>query len=98
MPQACSLLSALAHPTSLPHPGEELLPEEDPLLFKPVPEPNLLDSYLVGRGRGQRRGASSGSAAGFFKGVECCTCSGNEGLGSTALAGPEEFCVLTLQN
>lgn len=27
--------------------GEELLPEEDPVLFKPVPEPNLLDNYLV---------------------------------------------------
>ena len=27
--------------------GEELLPEEDPTLFKPVPEPNLLDNYLV---------------------------------------------------
>mmetsp|Transcript_13127 Transcript_13127/g.35734 ORF Transcript_13127/g.35734 Transcript_13127/m.35734 type:complete len:340 (-) Transcript_13127:121-1140(-) len=27
--------------------GEELLPEEDPTLFKPLPEPNLLDNYLV---------------------------------------------------
>eukprot|EP00199_Chlamydomonas_sp_CCMP681_P002659 CAMPEP_0119107122 /NCGR_PEP_ID=MMETSP1180-20130426/7990_1 /TAXON_ID=3052 ORGANISM="Chlamydomonas cf sp, Strain CCMP681" /NCGR_SAMPLE_ID=MMETSP1180 /ASSEMBLY_ACC=CAM_ASM_000741 /LENGTH=321 /DNA_ID=CAMNT_0007092561 /DNA_START=50 /DNA_END=1015 /DNA_ORIENTATION=- len=27
--------------------GEELLPEEDPSQFKPIPEPNLLDSYLV---------------------------------------------------
>lgn len=23
------------------------MPEEDPTLFKPVPEPNLLDNYLV---------------------------------------------------
>lgn len=27
--------------------GEELLPEEDPTLFKPTPEPSLLDNYLV---------------------------------------------------
>lgn len=27
--------------------GEELLPEEDPVLFKPLPEPSLLDNYLV---------------------------------------------------
>lgn len=27
--------------------GEELLPEEDPTLFKPIPEPSMLDSYLV---------------------------------------------------
>mmetsp|Transcript_14500 Transcript_14500/g.31531 ORF Transcript_14500/g.31531 Transcript_14500/m.31531 type:complete len:326 (+) Transcript_14500:145-1122(+) len=27
--------------------GEEPLPEEDPNLFKPLPEPSLLDSYLI---------------------------------------------------
>jgi translation initiation factor 3 subunit H len=27
--------------------GEELLPEEDPSQFKPLPEPSLLDSFLV---------------------------------------------------
>uniref|UniRef100_A0A7S0X132 Eukaryotic translation initiation factor 3 subunit H n=1 Tax=Chlamydomonas leiostraca TaxID=1034604 RepID=A0A7S0X132_9CHLO len=27
--------------------GEELLPEEDPTLFKPMPEPSLLDTYLI---------------------------------------------------
>lgn len=27
--------------------GEELLPEEDPALFKPLPEPSLLDAFLV---------------------------------------------------
>lgn len=27
--------------------GEELLPEEDPAQFKPIPEPSLLDSYLL---------------------------------------------------
>ncbi len=38
---ACgALLSLLA-------PGEELLPEEDPQQFKPIPEPSLLDPFLV---------------------------------------------------
>lgn len=27
--------------------GEEPLPEEDPVLFKPIPEPSMLDVYLV---------------------------------------------------
>jgi translation initiation factor 3 subunit H len=27
--------------------GEEPLPEEDPALFKPIPEPSQLDSYLI---------------------------------------------------
>eukprot|EP00879_Flechtneria_rotunda_P028360 GHRR01030463.1.p2 GENE.GHRR01030463.1~~GHRR01030463.1.p2 ORF type:complete len:110 (-),score=52.73 GHRR01030463.1:1078-1407(-) len=27
--------------------GEEALPEEDPNLFKPIPEPSALDQYLV---------------------------------------------------
>eukprot|EP00798_Chlamydomonas_sp_ICE-L_P025676 gene25676-11343_t len=27
--------------------GEEPLPDEDPVLFKPVPEPSLLDNYLL---------------------------------------------------
>lgn len=27
--------------------GEEALPEEDPTLFKPIPEPSALDQYLV---------------------------------------------------
>lgn len=27
--------------------GEELLPEEDPTLFKPIPEPSLVDNYLI---------------------------------------------------
>lgn len=29
--------------------GEELLPEEDPLnpIFKPIPEPSRLDSFLI---------------------------------------------------
>ena len=27
--------------------GEELLPEEDPAQFKPLPEPSLLDNYLI---------------------------------------------------
>jgi translation initiation factor 3 subunit H len=27
--------------------GEEPLPEEDPALFKPIPEPSALDQYLV---------------------------------------------------
>lgn len=27
--------------------GEEQLPEEDPALFKPIPEPSALDQYLV---------------------------------------------------
>jgi translation initiation factor 3 subunit H len=44
------------HPASTPHPhphphpaspGEELLPEEDPALFKPIPEPSQLDNFLI---------------------------------------------------
>ena len=27
--------------------GEEPLPEEDPALFKPIPEPSPLDVYLI---------------------------------------------------
>ena len=27
--------------------GEDPLPEEDPVQFKPIPEPNPLDSYLL---------------------------------------------------
>lgn len=27
--------------------GEEALPEEDPAVFKPIPEPAALDQYLV---------------------------------------------------
>ena len=27
--------------------GEELLPEEDPAQFKPLPEPSLLNNYLL---------------------------------------------------
>jgi translation initiation factor 3 subunit H len=27
--------------------GEEPLPEEDPAMFKPIPEPSALDSYLL---------------------------------------------------
>jgi len=27
--------------------GEEALPEEDPVLFKPIPEPSPLDGFLI---------------------------------------------------
>lgn len=33
--------------------GEEPLPEEDPALFKPIPEPSPLDVYLINNQVGQ---------------------------------------------
>ena len=38
--------------------GEEPLPEEDPALFKPIPEPSPLDVYLINNQVGLPQGLS----------------------------------------